>query len=324
MHEMILVIYNQEKDKYFQPVVLDNVTWETERKGAPGKLTFKVLTDNTLDFSEGNVVQMQYNGNNVFQGFVFVKKRNKDGVISVTAYDQLRYLKNKDIYSIVNETASSVIKNLAADFQLRIGNIADTEYVIPKYRGSNEAVIDIMQTALDITTENTKKKFVLYDDYGNLTLKNIEDMRVDILIDAETAEDFSYESSIDKDTYNQVKLYYDNKEEGKRDVWMSYDSITIAKWGVLQMTESQNPKKGLNIPQKADSLLLLHNRVGRTLTIQNAVGDIRVRGGSRLYTNLYLGDQRLNSFMLVESVQHKFSNNQHVMDLTLRGDVITG
>lgn len=321
---MILVIHNRETNQYFQPAILDGVTWETLRKGAPGKLTFKMLVDDILNFSEGNVVQMQYDGSNVFQGFVFTKKRNKDRIIEVTAYDQLRYLKNKDIYPIVNQTASAVIKHFASNFQLKTGDIADTGYVIPKYRGSNEAVIDIIQTALDMTMENSKKMYVLYDDYGKLTLKNIENMRVDILIDEETAEDFTYESTIDKDTYNRVKLYYDNKEEGKRDIWMPYDSSTIAKWGVLQLTESVNPKKALNIQQKADSLLALHNRVGRTLTIQNAIGDVRVRGGSRIYTNLYLGDRTLNSFMLVESVKHTFSNNLHVMDLTLRGDVITG
>ena len=57
-----------------------------------------------------------------------------------------------------------------------------------------------MQTAIDITTEATKNLYVLYDDYGKLTLKNINDMRVDFLIDSETAENFSFTSDIDKDT----------------------------------------------------------------------------------------------------------------------------
>jgi len=72
--------------------------------------------------------------------------------------------------------------------------------------------------------------------------------------------------------------------------------------------------------------LKYHNRVKRTLTIQNAIGDKRVRAGSSLYVSLNLGDQVLTTDkpILVESVKHKFSNNQHVMDLTVRGDVITG
>jgi hypothetical protein len=323
---MQLVIHNRETDKYYWPAVQDDVTWELNRKGTPGKLTFKVLKDSILNFDEGNTVKMNYDGKNLFFGYVFTKKRNKDSSISVTAYDQLRYLKNKDIYSFVNIKASDAIKQIAEDFQLQIGDIVDTEYVIPKYRGSNEALIDIMQTLLDMTIENTKKIFVLYDDFGKLMLKNIENLKVDILIDSETAEDFSYESSIDKDTYSRVKLYYDNKDEGKRDVWMSYDSNSIKKWGILQLTESVNPKKALNFAEMADAKLRYHNRVKRTLSIQNAVGDTRVRAGASLYVSLNLGDQLLTTDkpILVESIKHKFSNNQHVMDLTLRGDVITG
>jgi hypothetical protein len=323
---MQIVIHNRETDKYYWPAVQDDVVWELNRKGTPGKLTFKVLKDAILAFNEGNTVQMNYGGTNLFYGYVFIKKRNKDNSISVTAYDQLRYLKNKDIYSFVETKASDAIRQIAEDFQLQLGSVADTEYVIPKYRGSNETLMDIMQTLLDMTVENTGQIYVLYDDFGKLMLKNMKELKIDILIDGETAEDFSYESSIDKDTYSRIKLYYDNKEEGMRDVWMSYDSNSIKKWGILQLTESVNAKKAINFAEMADAKLKYHNRVKRTLTIQNAIGDKRVRAGSSLYVSLNLGDQVLTTDkpILVESVKHKFSNNQHVMDLTVRGDVITG
>lgn len=319
-----MVIHNRETDKYYWPAVQDDVTWELTRKGAPGKLTFKVLKDETLNFNEGNTVNLNYGGTSLFFGYVFIKKRNKDSSISVTAYDQLRYLKNKDIYLFINRKASDAIKNIAEDFKIQIGDIADTEYVVPKYYGSNETLIDIMQTMIDMTMENTKKIYVLYDEFGKLMLKNIENLKVDILIDAETAEDFTYESSIDKDTYSRVKLYYDNKETKKRDVWQSYDSESIKKWGVLQLTESVNAKKAINFAEMADAKLKQHNRIKRTLTIQNAIGDKRVRAGTMLYVNLNLGDMQLTKLVIVETVKHKFSNNQHVMDLTVRGDVITG
>ena len=321
---MQIIIHNRETDKYYWPVIQDGVTWELSRKGTPGKVTFKVLKDNILNFNEGNTVQMNYDGVDLFYGYVFIKKRNKDNSINVTAYDQIRYLKNKDIYSFVNKKANEAITRIAEDFQLKLGKIVDTEYVIPKYRGGNETLIDIMQTMLDMTIENTKKMYVLRDNYGKLELCDIEDLKVNILIDAETAEDFSYESSIDKDTYSRVKLYYDNKEEGKRDVWMSYDSTSIKKWGVLQLTESVNAKKAINFAEMADAKLRYHNRVKRTLTIQNVVGDTRVRAGTMLHVNLNLGDMQLAKQVIVENVKHKFSNNQHVMDLTVRGDVITG
>ena len=54
-------------------------------------------------------------------------------------------------------------------------------------------------------------KYCLYDDFGKLTLKNIESMKLDLLVDSETAENYDYTSSIDSNTYNKVKLFYDNK-----------------------------------------------------------------------------------------------------------------
>lgn len=306
-----------------QPAVLDGVTWETTRKGAPGKLTFQVVKDNLLDFQEGNPVRMWHGDSAVFKGFVFTKKRNKDGVITVTAYDQLRYLKNKDIYCYTNLKASEVVSNLAADFQLQVGEIEDTGYVIPKYRGSNETLFDIIQSALDHTLQNNKKMYVLYDDFGKLMLKDIDNMHVEILVDAETAEDFNYESSIDKETYNKIKLYFDNKDEGKRDVFIAQDSSTQAAWGILQLCESINLKKALNPVEKVNALLTLYNRVRRSLSINNAVGDNRVRAGSGVMVNLNLGDVSIDGkWMLVETAKHRYSNNEHLMDLTLRGGLI--
>ena len=43
-----------------------------------------------------------------------------------------------------------------------------------------------------------------------------------------------------------------------------------------------------------------------------------------LYVDLNLGDMKLAKQIIVENVKHKFSNNLHLMDLTVRGDVITG
>lgn len=324
MPEVRILIENNN-GKILQPAVLDGLTWETTRKGAPGKLAFRVVVDDLLDFQEGNPVRMWHGDDKVFKGFVFSKKRDKDGVIAITAYDQLRYLKNKDIYYYTNLKANEVIERLAADFQLQVGEIEDTGYVIPKYRGSNETLFDIIQSALDHTLQNNKKMYVLYDDFGKLMLKDIDNMHVEILVDAETAEDFDYESSIDKETYNKIKLYYDNKDEGKRDIYISQDSANQAKWGILQLCESINPKKALNPANKADSLLSLYNRVHRSLSIDNAAGDNRVRAGTGVMVNLNLGDVGIDGkWMLVESAKHKYSNNQHTMDLTLRGGVITG
>lgn len=308
----------QNGDKIYEPTVEEGIEWKTERKCVPGKLTFKVLNDSILDFTEGNGVKMTVNGANAFYGFVFSKKRNKDGLIAVTAYDQLRYLKNKDCYIYPKAmTASELIKVLAADYRLNVGEIEDTEYIIQKRVEDNQTLFDIIQTAIGLTLENKRKLYVLYDDFGKLTLKSIENMKLDLLIDVDTAENFNYESSIDRQTYNRVKLFYDNKDTGARELYETQSGENINLWGVLQLCEGIQEQT--NGKAKADALLKLYNAKTRSLSIDNAFGDVRVRAGSRISVQLNLGDITVNNYMLVERAKHTFTNNQHMMNLSLRG-----
>lgn len=317
-----LLVANEAGTVVYQPSVEDGIDWSTERRSTPGKLTFSILANDAAKFSEGSAVQLRKDGKKIFFGFVFTQKRDKDKIITVTAYDQLRYLNNKDTYVYSNKTASQFIKMVAADFSLKTGVIENTGFVIESRVEENTALFDMIENALDLTLMNRKEMFVLYDDFGALTLRNISNMRVGengayLMIDEETGENFEYTSSIDSDTYNKIKLTYDNEDTGKREVYIAQDSSNINKWGVLQYFDTL--KEGENGQAKVDSLLSLYNKKTRNLKITNAKGDPRVRAGSLIVVNLDLGDMKVQSFMMVEKVKHTFKLDEHTMDLTLRG-----
>ena len=310
----------QHGSKVFSPVVEEGITWSTERKGHPGELKFKVVKDDivgSIGFQEGDAVRLKVNGENVFYGFIFKKKRNKDQIITVTAYDQLRYLKNKDTYVYENKTASELIKMIASDFNLRTGDIEDTEFKIPSRVEENTPLVDMIQNALDLTIQNKSKMFILYDDFGKIALKSLNNMRLDVLIDEETGENFDYTSSIDDQTYNKIKLTYDNEETGKREVYIAQHGENINQWGVLQHFDTL--QKGENGQAKADALLSLYNKKTRNLSINDAFGNVKVRAGSMVVVMLNLGDMKVENLMLVEKCKHEFKESQHFMNLTLRG-----
>lgn len=313
-------LYIQHGERMFEPVVESDVQWETSRKGMPGKLTFKVVKDDILDFTEGDAVSFYDGEDRVFFGFVFTKSRDKDGVISVTAYDQLRYLKNKDTYVYENKTASEVVQMLAEDFSLKLGSIEDTKHKIESRVEDNQTLFDIIQNALDITLLSTKQMYVLYDDFGKLTLKNIESMKINVLIDENAACNLDYKTSIDGETYNQIKLIYENNDAGKREIYITKDGENINKWGVLQYFEKINSDQGAK--DKADGMLKLYNNKTRNLTIKEAVGYSKVRAGSMIMVSLKLGDIDANSWLIVEKVTHKYSEGIHTMDLNLVGGVL--
>ncbi len=292
----------------YAPVIQDEIVWTTERKGSPGKLEFKVLKDDIIKFEEGNAVSFKVDNNNVFYGFVFTKKREKDKIIQVTTYDQLRYLKNKSSYVYTNKRADELVKMIANDFLLNVGTLENTNYKIAKKSESNQSLFDIILNALDETTQYKKEMYVLYDDFGKLCLKNLERMKVGIIIDEETAQNYDYQSSIDTDTYNKIKLVYDNEETGKREVYIAQDTNNINNWGVLQYFDTIDEKT--NGAVKAKTLLNLYNQKTRNLEIKKAIGDIRVRGGALIIVNLDLGDVKLQNFMLVEKAKHTFKNRR--------------
>ncbi|HBG0066947.1 TPA: cell wall hydrolase, partial [Clostridioides difficile] len=304
-------------EDFYEPTVLDGITWEIERRGTPSKLEFTIVMDDILQFCEGNSVRLYFKGIGIFYGYIFQKKRDKENHIKIVAYDQLRYFKNKDTYVYNNQTASELVKMLAKDFNLKYNVIEDTKYKISRIE-ENKTLFDMILTALDDTLREKKEMYTLYDDFGRITLKNVASMKLDTVMNNDVIEDFDYNSSIDSDTYTKIKLVRDNEESGKRDVYIAQDSTHMRSWGILQMFETVD--KNMNeaeIKQKCDILLKLYNKKTKSLSLKNALGDIRVRAGCLVPVFLNLGDIKLQNYMLVEKVKHTFENNSHFMDLTL-------
>lgn len=316
MSDLRLLI--ETKDKTFEPAVLDGVQLEMERTGVPSKLTFTVIKGGSLSFHEGDRVYFWYKDVPMFVGYVFTKNRDKEHHIEVTAYDQLRYFQNSYSYVFTNKTASQILKELCSDFSLNIGNIENTNYVIPSLVEDDKSLFDIVLDALDETVLNTGKMYVLYDNFGSIELKSLENLKTEVLIDEETAENFSYKSTIDDETYNKIVLYYVDEETNDRIPFTAEDLTNMEKWGILQYYEEvSTPSIGQN---KADALLSLYNKPTREVSIENAFGNTDVRAGSLVIVKLNLGDVVTSNYMLVDKVTHNFENDNYTMELTMNGN----
>lgn len=309
----------QHGTKIMYPPVVEGVTIEWERQGQPGKLTFEVVKTDGLNFEEGDPCRFSVDGIPMFYGFVFEKSRkgSNQNVIKCTVYDQLYYLKNKDTYVYSNKTAAEVIRMIAEDFQLNVGDLEDTGYKIASRVEDNQTLFDVIQNALDETLKATKQMYVLYDAVGRLTLKNIGSMKLGLLIDEDTAGDYDYKSSIASQTYDKIKLAYENKDTGVREIYIAQDGSSINQWGVLQYYEKLD--NATNAKAMADALLSLYNTKTRTLKLQDALGDVRVRAGTLLVVVLGMGDIDVSNYLMVEQVKHSFKDGLHLMELKMRG-----
>lgn len=310
-----LLIFHDNTAQF--PPVEGEVKLVWERRGGAGRLSFTVCPTAELALAEGDGVRLTVDGTPMFYGFVFTRQRDRRGAVAVTAYDQLRYLKNKDTVTEEGIKASDLLKRLAADFRLNLGEVEDTGYVLETVVEENTTLLDMLQNALDETLRQTGRLYVLYDDCGKLTLKNITSMKLDILLDETTVEDMSYRSGIDGETYNKIKLSYANEDTGKRELYVAQDGEKLNQWGVLQYFEDLQTQTGAIA--KAEALLALYGTPARSLTLKGALGDTRVRGGSAVAVSLALGDEEVNRYLVVNRVTHTLSGRGHRMDLDLIG-----
>lgn len=302
----------------YMPIVIDNVEWTTEWCDTPGKLTFTILKDSNVNITEGNVVIFKTKDYNVFYGYLFEKSKGKDGEIKCTAYDQLRYFKNKDTYCYKNRTYTELLKLIADDYGLIYSSsVTDTKYVIPYGVEDDESIFNMLQHARQSTAYATGKLYILFDDFGSLTIKSIEDLMTDYLLTEQGFEDFNYKTSIDNEVYNRVQMYRDDGDTGNRAKYIYEDGTNINKWGILQKTIELGEG---DIPEVyGKQILNLYNQKSISLSVNGCFGNANLRAGASLFLNLNVGDVIYNNAcFFITKATHNFGKS-YTCDLELAG-----
>lgn len=311
-----LLIANKTSGKIWEcSNSVSTVSWETERTGSPGKLTFTIIKSGDLSFTEGDIVRFSVDGQLQFYGWVFTKSKNRWGEIAVTCYDRLRYLKANASYGFYGQTAGQIIQQIAADLQVDVGSIADTGYQIPSLVEEDQSCLDIIESAVQQTLLNTGNIYVFYDDGNGLALQQPTDMISNVLIGENSLlTDYTYKTDIDSQTYNSVKLAKPNEETGMADVIESKDTDTIGQWGLLRLYQTVDG--GVNLAQmeaQANATLQYYNRRLRTLSVET-LGVPGLRAGMMVLMKVPgLGDINLDQYVLLEKVSHTWENDQHTM-----------
>lgn len=269
-----------------------------------GKLEFSYI-DNDLKIENGCIVRFKFNGTNIFYGVVFRHSQNKKGEVSVTAYDQLRYAKAKDTIISQGETITTLVKKMCNYLGLNTGELLDTVYKLSTAPHDDKTWLDIVYSAISETLTNTGEWYCLRDEFGSIALRNVEDLKLDLVLgDESLAYDYDYSKSIDDDFYNQIKISIPNEKTGMYEAYVIKDSESINKFGLLQYFELLD--KDANASQaksKADTLLKLYNRELETLGL-DCLGDTRVRAGCSFYGRIE--DIFLDKRLIVRSVTHDF------------------
>ena len=282
------------------------------------------LLGKIADFDNGDAIQFIFEGVKIFNGFIFEVEQNRKKEVTITAHDQLRYCKAKDLIAITNkDTATTLVNRMITYLQLKKGSIADTKYKLSFDAKTGSTWLDTIYEKMSETLLNTGKKYVLRDEFGKICLRDITKCYMNFIIgDKSLLYDYTYKKSINDDFYNQVKLYGEIDSESKStsksktkkttktkklEIVMMRDNNSIKKYGTLQYFEDVSGKESqinkAKMKEKAKVLLADYNRTKHAFSVE-CIGVPEVRAGNVI--KVVVNELGAKENHIVESVTHEF------------------
>lgn len=180
----------------------------------------------------------------------------------------------------------------------------------------DQSCLDIIESAVQQTLLNTGNIYVFYDDGNGLALQQPQNMISNVVIgDKSLLTEYTYQTDIDSQTYNSVKLARPNEETGRADVVIAEDSTNISRWGLLQLYQKvDGDVNTAQMQAQAKSTLEYYNRRLRTLKVES-LGVPGLRAGMMVLMKVKgLGDISLDQYVLLEKVSHTWENGTHTME----------
>ena len=283
------------------------LTWTDSLNDGAGSLEFSYIADDAVKIDNGSIVRLTTNDQTkgIFYGYVFRISMSDNKVVNIKAYDCLRYCKTKDTIVVEGDTLNSLVLKMCSFFGFNIGEIKDTGYTLADNVHTDKTWLDIIYTAISDTLIATEHYYCIRDECGTVCLRDCEDLQMPLVIgDKSMCTEYSYDKSIDDDFYNRIKLVSSNESTGHADVYITYDSESVDKYGLLQYYEvlGENSDKE-KAKDKAEKLLKLYNRECEELTL-TCLGDIDVRAGCMIYGDIK--DIELNRCLIIQKATHTF------------------
>jgi hypothetical protein len=300
---MNIVINTKSLGKTYEiSELITKISFDDKLNDGCSKLEFSYINDELI-IENGDEVLFEYE-TIAFVGRVFNVSRDLKKEISVTAYDQLRYAKGKDYLTSKNDTITTLVNKMCMHFNFSKGVVMDTGYVLKSQLFDNQTWLDIVYSGISETLTNKSKWYVLRDEGGKITLRDMEDLSINLVLgDQSLCYEYSYEKSIDDEFYNQIMILSKGSEDSGSEFICSKEEKSIRKYGMLQYFEILDNSNSSKAKAKADALLSLYNSEKQNLSL-DCIGDSRVRAGNSLY--FQIKDLKFVNKMVVKSVTHDF------------------
>ena len=319
-----LLCQNSETNIVYDITTLvSSIQHQTTLNGQPGKLTFSIQRDpnGVLNLTCGSVIRFTIDGTGIFYGYIFTMSADENGVYKITAYDQMRYLKNQELYITSNMTASQIFERVCSDaFPVvppalpRFKVVTPSAYVIPEHNHEKSTLYTVIEYAIQRANVAEQKQYFIKDKFGMLLFTELAQEKTNLIIgDKSLLTGYQYDVSIDKATYNTIKVFRANESTGKWESWIQQDPSTQKIWGKLQMVEEVDSNLNeAQIREMANNLWRLRNRETKTMKL-TALGVPDIIAGSGFLLNI--AELGISQHMWVTAATHNYERDWHTMQL---------
>lgn len=298
-----------------------SIEWSGDVKQAYRKL--RVSLANTVNgdvqiipIKEGKAVVFREDGVELFRGVIFRYEIDSEGMAEITAYDEAVYLtKNHETKRYTKKTASAIIRELCGQFGIPVGNIADTQYVIPKLIFREKTLYDMIITALTVTQKQTGRRYFLYADKGKINLvERKTQVSKWVLEDGQNVLSASRLISIE-DVRNRVKVMATDDKRKDQLLALAKDTTSEAVYGIMQHIEQvAGDVTKSQAEQRAKQILTDMKKPKEEIKLES-LGIHEVTSGKAVYVKQKM-TKTIGGYY-VQSDSHTYENGAHTMSLLL-------
>lgn len=296
--------------------IVPSVKWSGDYQQAARSLDFSLLSSPTdknvpvVDCPPGTAVQMIENNEILFDGFVATRMKNTESsLIESSCFDRGLYLKqNKKIYSFSSTTPEAATRQIAADFNIKIGYLAPTNVPISRiFLSGKDSLYDIILTMYNLAAKTTKSKYHIGFRGESLYITVKEPDARTLIIKGKSNLIAANISESIADMVNAVEIY-DTNGKFVREV---KDDALIKLYGRMQ--ESLKQTKTDN--KAADAQKLLDDGgMSQKITVDSFGNIANVTGGTVVVQEPHTG---VCGLFYIDGDSHEWKRGQYYNKLVL-------
>lgn len=304
-------IYINKKEVYWT-----EATWSGSKSSPSRELSITLPNlDINSKFAAGDTVEMKdINGKNLFTGKVFTRqKNNTSDTIDVECYDLLVYLlKSEDSFNFGKKTVGAMISEIAKKSGVPFGDIADSGTSISTEPFIGETYYDVLLELYTLVSAKTKKKYFPFFENGKVHIRHkglydknlvFSEFKEGLTTTLNQIIEVNYKESIE-DLVNKVVVVND---KGSKLSEMNGEASD--KYGVIQKVYQKSDDDEWK--KEAEALLQPLHRESEL----QALGNVSCISGRGVI--IRESKTGMNGVFYIDDDVHTFSDNNHIMTLSL-------